>query len=52
MDFWMNQTMDAIKESQKLTKEWMSSGKTLTDEWFSAVQTNAKEMSKLFTPSA
>lgn len=51
MDFWMNQTLDAFKESQKLTKEWFATGKTLTDEWFSAVQANTKEIGKIFTSS-
>ncbi|HSH70690.1 MAG TPA: hypothetical protein VK997_12275 [Deferrisomatales bacterium] len=52
MDFWMTQTQEAIKESQKLSKEWMSTGKAMSDEFVKACQTQVKEATKLFTPAA
>lgn len=52
MDFWMTQSQEAIKESQKLSKEWMSAGKAMGDEFVKAYQTQVKEAFKLFTPAS
>lgn len=49
-DFWMTQSLDATKEAQKLSKEWMGTAKSLGDELFKAYQTQVKETMKLFTP--
>ena len=52
MDFWMTQAQDAIKESQKLSKEWLNTGKAVSDEFVKMYQTQVKEAFKLFTPAA
>ena len=52
MDFWMSQSVEAAKESQKMTKEWVSTGKTLGEQMVKAYQDQTKEIVKLFTPAA
>ena len=52
MGFWMTQSQEAVKESQKLSREWMNASKDLGNEFVKAYQTQVKEASKLFTPAS
>ena len=52
MDFWTTQSQEAVKESQKLSKEWMSASKDLGNDCVKAYQAQVKEAFKLFTPAS
>ena len=52
MDFWSNQTLEAAKEGQKMTKEWVDAAKSITDEAIKTYQTQLKEFAGLFSPAA
>ncbi|GAB4279868.1 MAG: hypothetical protein Kow0092_35610 [Deferrisomatales bacterium] len=50
VDLWLDQSANAVRESQKLVKEWVSTGNQASADLCKAFETNLKEAVKLFTP--
>lgn len=50
MDLWMDQSAVAVKEGQKLMKDWMTTSNKATNDFCKAVETNLKEAVRLYTP--
>ena len=51
-ELWVSQSAAAVKESQKMTKEWLDTGKTLSDGYAKAYQSQIKDVFKMFTPAS
>jgi hypothetical protein len=50
--FWMGQGVEASKEAQKLTKEWMGASWSVTDEVVKVAQGHVQEAMKVLTPAS
>lgn len=52
VDLWMDHSLTAAKESQKLFKDWMATGNQASSEFCKAVETNWKDAIRMFGPQA
>lgn len=50
VDLWMDQNAVAVKESQKLVKDWLATTNKASTDLCKAVETNMKEAVRLYTP--
>ncbi len=52
VDLWTTQILDAAKQGQKQTKEWVNATKAAGDVFAKAYQTQVEAAVKLFTPAS
>ena len=51
-EFWMAQTLDAIKESQKVAKDWMGVAKDMGEQCCKLAESSVKEGAKFMAPAS
>ena len=50
VDLWMDQSLTAAKESQKLWKDWMATGNKASSEFYKSLESNWKEAIQMMGP--
>ncbi len=50
--FWLDRSMDAVKETQSFAKEWMTLGNKIAADLTQTATASMKDAARLFTPPA